>query len=187
MFKKIKRGFKHWRFLNKFSNVKWRWPWYDFKNGVSNLVGYFKVVWNDRDWDYSGWLYLTDKKFERLEKGIREYGNHVRAEADADNIRKVRLALKRLIEDDYHSNAFKFHDKKWGNIGMDSTPCKWDDEGKPTLYQLDISRSLAVTEEEKNQENEETRRLIRHPDYLKKQDLEYVTTMINKYLFHWWD
>ena len=173
---------------------KFKWGWWNprtcyfmVKYGVENLITYFNVIWNDRDWEYNSWLILNEKKLGRMEDLIRNHGNHLYHVRDADNIRKARLAIKRIIDDDYYENVYANHDRKWGETTMDSEPCSWDEDGKPTLYKMDIGRTKAITEEEKEQCDKEYRRLMRHPDYLKKQDLEYATKIINKYLFHWWD
>ena len=44
-----------------------------------------------------------------------------------------------------------------------------------------------TTEKEIETERKATRRLYKHSAYMQKQDLEYATKIINKYLFHWWD
>lgn len=183
---KIKSLYRRWQFNNKFSNVKYLWPFYDLKRIIINMIKYFGVIANDRPWDYQGWLTITDKKFELLEKNLRENGSHVNAERDADNIRKTRLALKRIIEDDYHDLSYRQHDAKWGGIEMRSEQVHIDEE-LGQMYEVHMDRDNAITDELKEQESKEFRRIIGRPDYLKKQDLEYVTGMINKYLFHWWD
>lgn len=187
-FLKVKGLYRTWKFNNHFSDVKYMWPFYDLRRIISNLVKYFGVVANDRPWDYQGWLTLTDKKFELLEKRLRVDGHHTNSEKDADNIHKTRLALRRIIDDNYHELALGPHDKKWGEIDMwfEELDEISDFDGEK-MSQVHLDRANANTPELKEQERTEYRRLMKRPDYLKQQDLEYVTKMINKYLFHWWD
>jgi len=165
-----------------------KWWWTDVKYGVMNLIKWFPVIWTDRDWDYYFWLKINYKKLREMEKCIRD-GCHLNSERDADNIHKAMLAIERLISDDYIMTVNKFVDEKYGEPKMVSIPCKWDDDGKPTLYECDFrtDKWMELTESQKKQGEFLRRKNYRHADYLKKQDLEYVTKMINKYLFHWWD
>lgn len=56
----------------------------DILYGIKNLIFYFKVIWNDRAWDYIYILELLDKKLEQIElhmedkyygKCLKYYGN----------------------------------------------------------------------------------------------------------------
>lgn len=184
---KVKHIIRETIFRTKFSNVGWKWILYDIKYGIKNLVSYFKVIWCDRDWDYRYWLILNEKKLARMEKLLREHGNHVGADRDADDIRKARLAIKRILNDDYNEMIYKNHNKKWGSPDMIFEPYKTDEEGNPTLYTLHFDRENAGTEELKEQERKEYRRLMKREDELRKQDLEYAMKIISKHLFGWWD
>ena len=164
------------------------WWWYDLKYGVINLVKWFPVIWADRDWDYHFWIRLNIKKLRGMEKSIRN-GHHLYGWRDADNIHKAILALERLSEDDYLSNVNMFHDRKYGELKMESEPCSWDEDGKPRLYSIDIKPTKweELSESEQKMCEFQRTRNYRRAEYLKKQDLEYATKIINKYLFHWWD
>jgi hypothetical protein len=149
--------------------------------GVKNLIKWFPIIWNDRDWDWHYWLTMNIKKLEGMEKSIRN-GHHLYGWRDADNIRKALLALKRLEDDDYHDNAFKNHDAKWGKMVT-----SWgvrDERGSTEMF---FNRPNANTDEEKALERKEFGRCIKHMDYMQKQDIEYANGIITKYLFHWWD
>ena len=88
------------------------WWWYGLKYGISNLISYFTLIWCDRDWDYHFWLKMNYKKLDRMEHLIRVHGSHLYHERDADNIRKAKLALKRVLDDNYHENAMINHNKR---------------------------------------------------------------------------
>lgn len=159
------------------------WDWFGpLKYGIQNCIKYFKVVWEDRDWDYHFWLKMNYAKLKSMEHNIRNNGNHVYCARDADNIKKAMLAIKRLIDDDYHENAFKNHDKKYGKLDW-----MFGEPDEKQCSQIHFSRPKAVTEREKHYEHKASCRLMKHSDYMKQQDLEYATKIINKYLFHWWD
>lgn len=167
----------------KYNQRMWNYPYYDLKNGISNLIAYFGLIWNDRDWDYNNWLEMNRMKLSRMESFIRNKGNHLYNERDADNIHKAVMAIDRLLADDYHENATKNHYKKWGKPDFSFIDC--DDE--IGYSELIINHENVKNEKDKELERKEFRRCMKHSDYMKKQDLEYMTEIINKYLFHWWD
>jgi len=72
--------------------------------GSQNLIKYFKVVWNDRDWDFNDIYFLLQTKLEYVEHYTRRYGNHEESEQDADNIKKCIELIDKLIKDDYYIN-----------------------------------------------------------------------------------
>jgi hypothetical protein len=160
---------------------------YDVPYGVRNLVNYFPIIWKDRDWDYHFWLELNIKKLERMERSFREHGNHVDSERDADNVRNVRRALQRVLDDAYLTTVLRPHEEKWGKPEMISTPCRFDDKGKPTLHSVTFTHDKVTNEEKAKLERREYRRLIKHADYLKQQDLDYAMNQVKKHLFAWWN
>jgi len=165
----------------KFHNWNPRILYRQTKYGVQNLIRWFPVIWTDRDWDWRYYLEMQIKKLEGMEKSIRS-GHHVYGWRDADNIKKVLFALKRLEADDYHENAFINHDRKWGKINS-----SFGEKDENNCREWIMNRSNAVTDKEKEQERKESRKLFKHSEYMKKQDLEYANKIITKYLFHWWD
>jgi len=72
--------------------------------GSQNLIKYFNVVWNDRDWDFNYCFRLLKKKLECMENYTRQYGYHEDSVRDADNIKKCIELINKLIEDDYYIN-----------------------------------------------------------------------------------
>lgn len=159
------------------------WSWFGpLKYGIQNLIAWFPVIWNDRDWDWRYWLQMNHKKLSRMEHKIRRDGCHVRAADDADNIKKAILAIERLLADDYHENAFKHHDEKYGELKMN-----FGEPDELGCVEALFSRSKVTAESMENYEHKASGRLHKHSDYMQKQDLEYATKIINKYLFHWWD
>ena len=174
------------------NTLVWCW-WYPLKHGIKNLIKYFPLVWKDRDWDSHFWLKWNLKKLESMEYNIRNNGNHTRCEYDADKIHLAVLLLRRLVKDEYLENVMKTHESKWGETDMVFTPCdhKGNQLPKDTkdakLYSMEMVTEKAITEKQKKQETKERRRLYKHSEYLKNQDLEYFNKIINKYLWNWWD
>ncbi len=183
----MKSLIKKYIFTSKYSNAGWLWPLKDLKYGVQNLFEFFKVIWAWRFWDFHYFLKVLVLMLKLMEKNFSEYGNHLYVEKDVKNMKIVRLLLERVLEDDYHSMVYKSHDEKWGKLNTGSTPCEWDKNGLPTMYEMNFSRSNAVTEEQEEQEQKEFKKLIRKPDQLRYRDLKYALDLMSKQLLHWWD
>lgn len=171
-----------------YRKFKWGWwnprrAYYDVKYGVQNLVRWFPIIWNDRDWDWHYWLEMNHKKLKSMEYNIRNNSNHLHCERDADNIKLAVLAIERLLADDYHDNAFVNHEKKYGKLRTEMKPVN-DGTGCSEML---FHRDKAVTASEKEYERKASHRLYKHERYMQQQDLEFATKIINKYLFHWWD
>lgn len=152
-------------------------------HGVKNLIKWFPVIWNDRDWDQIYFLIILRKKLHNKEKYFAR-SNPIILNSDrvARQISRTKMAVDRLLADDYHANAFKFHDKKWGELSNSiGNP---DEFGRVEWL---CSRPNATIPELVELERKESRRLFEHARYLRKQDWEYVTKMIAKYADGWWD
>ena len=81
---------------------------YKFRQGIKNFYKYFKVVWNDRDWD-SEFIYdLLEVKLKSMQKLFS--GDKVwsaSAENDAENIEYALYLLNRLRDEEgMHNEAF---------------------------------------------------------------------------------
>lgn len=88
---------------------KIRVGWRDLILGIQNLIIWFPTIWRDRYWDYVFLLTLMHKKLELMERGILKNAIHVDYQKDAFKIKRCRLTLKRLIDQDlYHRRAKLF-------------------------------------------------------------------------------
>ena len=76
-----------------------------FKQGIGNLIYYFKVIWNDRQWDWEFIMKIEKKKLDRM---IKWYTKEVENPSafnsinigDVLNELKLARRLIDLIEDD---------------------------------------------------------------------------------------
>jgi len=153
------------------------------KYGIQNIIKWFPVIWQDRDWDHWFILKIFHFKLNEVEKFQRKYGNSVTHEKIADQIKIAILLLDRLIKDEYLENVLKPHEKKWGDSEFIFTPIK----GNKGYSSLDLKVEKANTEEEKKQESKERSILYKHSDALKQQDLDMLFKHMRKYIEGWWD
>ena len=68
-------------------NIKHYWDC--FKKGISNLIYYFKVVWNDREWD---WEFMVSLQKRKLESMIRYYSTNQYFVEQEIEVRYMKIA-----------------------------------------------------------------------------------------------
>jgi hypothetical protein len=87
--------------------------------GIENIVVWFPLIWNDRDWD---WAYLTrlmEFKLRKMSKHFDKYGYHVGNDKDAREMLICAELLKRIEEDDCVSVAWWRYEtrmKEWEHM-----------------------------------------------------------------------
>ena len=70
---------------------------YDFIRGIINLIKWFPIIWNDRNWD--GWYLnkIVHKKLLEIEKAFKKDIIFVGQEEENKNIQKARECIERSI------------------------------------------------------------------------------------------
>lgn len=71
------------------------------KDEIRNMLYYFNIIKEDRDWDWIFICILLKAKLEKQRKYIEEYSYHVTKEKDIKNISIVIFLLNRIINDEY--------------------------------------------------------------------------------------
>jgi hypothetical protein len=153
----------------------------DIKHGVLNLIKWFPIIWQDRDWDQHFLYEMLKFKLEQMENFQRKYGIGLYRDKYADQMRVCINLLGRLIDDNYSENTFQYHDEKWGELSLETKPHSKD------LVSLHVVREKAVSDEEKKQESKEFMRLTKHAGKLRVQDIEMLFLNMTKYIEGWWD
>lgn len=89
-----------------------------FFRSLGNLIKYFPIIWNDRDWDHFYFYLLMKKKLE----GMRDYqkynGHSVNSLYTAERINLAITLLDKIIEDDFKDKEF-WKDVKYNWISLD--------------------------------------------------------------------
>jgi len=157
--------------------------YYNIKHGISNLISWFKVIWNDRNWDYNYIYIVLRKKLDNTRKCIKKYQHHVYWERDYNDISKVIYALDRLIKDDYYDMVFKQIEEEFGRLEFESKPLEGGCSSI-TFYRDKVDRN---NEKEVERERKKSRAAHKRIDYLKKQDKMFVFNQMCKHIDSWWD
>ncbi len=69
--------------------------------GIKNLIIWFPIIWNDRDWDWAFLNRIMAFKLRRMSKLFKENGHHVNSEKDAKRMLICAILLERMEKDDY--------------------------------------------------------------------------------------
>ena len=149
----------------------------DIRIGIKNLVNWFPIIWNDRQWDHSFFYEIMRFKLNKMEKYLRHNGHHIGSEKSANKIKVCVMLLNRLMEDNYHDLIFRPHDKKWGESKM-----YVKDDGY-----VEIDYPNVKTDEDKVNQKKDFRNRMSGVEYLNKQDLDYLFSILNKHIRNWWD
>lgn len=154
----------------------------DCKTGIKNLIIWLPVIWKDRWWDPWFFYVVLHKKLSLMEKNIRQYGNHVGSEKDADKIKRCIYILNRLIKDEYHEIASKNYYKKWGESEFE-----FIDTDDPEYSELKITYPFVKTEADEKRQKYELTQLVKKEEDLINQDLEILFELLRKNIRSWWD
>ena len=145
--------------------------------GIKNLIRWFPVIWNDRQWDSYYFFKIIRRKLEIMEPFYRYNAMFLRSESEADRMKVCIMLLDRIIEDNYHEMAYKKFDKKWGESEM-----LFNEDGS-----LNIAYENVKTEEDEKNKNKDIKESHNKEEFLINQDIEYLFKILNKRIRFWWD
>lgn len=155
---------------------------YNIKYGIENLIGWFPVIWQDRDWDHHYLYVILKRKLKYMENLHNSDKSHLlHAERIAAQINICVNLLDRLIKDEYDERAFKKYYKKWGRPKFNWIPVNNE------CSSLEITHENVETEEDKKQEKKDFHRAGVHETNMRKQDIEYLFKYMIKHVEGWWD
>jgi len=149
----------------------------NLKKGIWNVISWFPIVWNDRDWDYCFLYELLKFKLERMERCLREHGHSIDSEKDANSIQECIVILKRLIKDDYVAEDWVQMHKKWGEFEFQDT------ENGHTKLAL----SGVKTEEDEEEYSADIKNCCKHEESMVQKDLNDLFENMKLNIRRWWD
>lgn len=148
--------------------------------GIRNLIYWFPIIWQDRDFDY----YYLSAILRHKMKSMAEFydSSHawgIDAPKLAHEMKFCVLLLDRIVKDDYNREGYDEHDKKWGELEFIT------DESVPGGA-LTIGRKNRNNMNEKLEQKEYKRV---YEDEIKYRDVDIATLfeIMKKNLLTWWD
>ena len=91
---------------------------HDIKQGIKNIIKWFPIIWNDRDWDHNYIYTILKSKLEFQSKCLSGYN---RFESTSRNVQIINLCIKLIdrIQDEYYGLEYSdYHEST-----MDFIPC----------------------------------------------------------------
>ena len=138
---------------------------YGTKNQIQNIIAWFPVIWNDRQFDHYYFYLILRKKIELMRDFFNsDFANTASAKDKSKKMNICVCLLNRLIEDNYDEIALlnKYYEK------YPSTPL---------LYNNNISKK----------QQKEFQSCYKKSSELQKQDVEYLFKILSKQIRTWWD
>lgn len=148
--------------------------YFKFKRGIINLLKWFKIIWNDRNWDYIYIIKLLEFKIKLMEQDFNKNSNFIDAEKILKELKIVRLLCNKLIKDNYEEEQLYSHDKKWGELDLDFN----NDE-------ILLLRENAKNKEDQVKETKEFLKKIEKAEVNKKSDINFLFKFISRNIQKW--
>lgn len=156
----------------------------NIKYGILNLIKWFPVIWQDRDWDHYYLYVILQHKLKHMEHLHIHYSHLMSGSQTAKEIKTCLILLERLMEDEYHENASIEYHKKWGRPKFNWTKLP-DDERN--YSELEITHKYVKTKKDESQNIKDFHRTCDHERNMRKQDIEYLFKYMEKHIEGWWD
>lgn len=161
-----------------------RIPVRDFLTGVRNLIKWFPIIWNDRDWDKHYIMEVLLFKLKRNRQYMIDHGHVV----NDDQIRTITECIDLLEKihhewENYEEPAYDAHNKKWGEPEFYTEPC----EDRPDCYILKDRTEEKYTAEENEQRRKEFLLSSRIAAEKRRRDFAEAMSIFVKNYDTWWD
>ena len=72
----------------------------DIVLGIKNLIRWFPIIWNDRDWDWYHFAALMERKANQMADYLSKHGHDEESDDIAAQLRQVAKDLRFLIDDE---------------------------------------------------------------------------------------
>ena len=151
------------------------------KEKLVRVINFIPVIWKTNCWDYSSIYELLSKQLELMEPVIRK-GSGLHSEKYAKQIRVCKNLIDRMIDDNYDLEAHRENEDRLGAFHSESRPLP---NGFSELV-------MWYGDKEDREKNSIRHRKISKLIYKKwqnkrKEDREYLFSMLFKHMHNWWD
>lgn len=136
-------------------------------SGIKNLIKYFKIVWNHKDWDYLDNLKMIKFQLESLSNTIQ---------LDSENRMKIERSIELLgyiINDDYHERCGFVHNEiTFVGIG------KPNEKGEYHAYKIDDNLVKEI--------NDKNTKAVKDSIELRNKETNELFNLLKNFP-EWWD
>lgn len=130
---------------------------YNLKYGIKNLFKYFKIIWNDRHWDYSFILILLKFKLETIKNSYSKKHHSTDVPYQLKYINICIILLDRLIENN-------FLEEELNNLYEGKEFLEFDENNIPKINDIWNRQSI-----------------------LRKKHMKLLMSILEKRIESWWD
>jgi hypothetical protein len=147
--------------------------------GIKNLIKWFPIIWNDKQWDYYYFYKILYHKLKLMEEFWKsDEPVSAKTEKTAKQIMIAKNLAKRLMENNYLDNALMWHKQKYPDY-LDKALSIVPYKDNPKIYMYVDKNPVDA--------QESFRRCGKHADYMEKQDKDMLFNLLKKYIERWWD
>lgn len=148
------------------------------KHGIWNLIKWFPLVWNDRNYDDYYFYKVLSFKLFLIEKEISK-GIFVGWEEEVKTIKDIRAAIERILRSEYCKEEWEELDKELGKVVISFE----NNNGKQVVkvYRHNTETGMItknITEKEKEILSLENKR--------QSEDISFVFDTIKNNITKWW-
>lgn len=179
-----------WERVTLFGRLHWRIR--NFLTSCHNLIKWFPIIWNDRDWDDVFILKILQKKIEFQRKELVNANRHTRIELDNRDMTLALNLLERVKEEYYNLECMDYwdNDMLFDNIPNNSGHKLVDIVTKSERYDEFLSKypSSVRAVIKKHGEQEDKQRLCLMVSYYNHEKAnKLLFRILEERLTYWWD
>ena len=179
-----------WDRVTLFGRLHWRIR--HFLTSCHNLIKWFPIIWNDRDWDGHFILKILQKKIEFQRKELVNANRHTRIESDNRDMTLALNLLERVKEEyyslecmDYWDSEIVFDDvpenPELKSIEVNTTAERYDE------YLSKYPSSVRALTKEHGEELDKERLCLMVSNYNHKKANKLLFRILEERLAYWWD
>ena len=151
-----------------------------FRDGISNLIVWFPIIWKDRDWDHTFMLDILSFKLHRMNKYFHSDDSFADRNYEPTKTAYQKLLFSTILvdylkEQKYHDVAFGEHYKKYPLPPMKEM---WKDIGDNLVEYVGSHR---------NGEDESFELAIQKEARYKRTAEAQFFGILRNYYDYWWD
>jgi len=147
------------------------WRIKQFFRNIHNLIYYFKVIWNDRDWDHSYIEYILLAKYKKQYKRLVRLNKFVDSKT-TNKALKICIDILQRRKDSWYNDTYFYlmhNDVIWDPV-----------VGENDLVQISESWNISNDMELYNKKSNEAR-------LVEERDWKLYCNIVEKYYNNWWD
>ena len=143
---------------------------FNIYRSIKNLIVWFPIIWNDRDWDYTFLMIIIEKKLKRMSDLHYKYGIAENSNSVAIDLLTASKLVGKVAEEDYTDEAYE--QKKHL---LDKNKFRFLENGEVEFYGLSES------------EWEELIKLNNLEHEMLERDIHILFNLMSENLLKWWD